>query len=228
MDYALLMVAFAKNGAQPGWSGQRLLHECLHQAIREGTLAAGTRLLASRALARELSVARNSVLYAYEQLATEGFVSTDRRGTVVSFKPALSLLPEPPQLLRTGLSNRARSLASLPVAPELSAAFAPGVPALAEFPLTLWRRLLERSWRSLSAAQLNYGEAAGEPTLRSAIATICAPRVGWSATRTRSSLPTARKAAWTCAPAPLPTPATGSGWRTPAMAARWPPGAPHS
>ncbi len=170
MDYALLMAGFAKTGAQPGWSGQRLLHECLRQAIREGTLAAGTRLLASRALARELSVARNSVLYAYEQLATEGFVSTDRRGTVVSFKPALALLAEPLQLLRTGLSSRAQSLASLPVAPELSAAFAPGVPALAEFPLTLWRRLLERSWRGLSAAQLNYGEAAGEPTLRRAIA----------------------------------------------------------
>jgi GntR family transcriptional regulator/MocR family aminotransferase len=50
------------------------------------------------------------------------------------------------------------------------AAFAPGVPALREFPQALWRRMLERAWRSLSAAQLNYGDPAGEMALRVAIA----------------------------------------------------------
>jgi GntR family transcriptional regulator/MocR family aminotransferase len=46
----------------------------------------------------------------------------------------------------------------------------PGVPALDEFPLALWRRLLERSLRALTPAQLNYGDPAGEPLLREAIA----------------------------------------------------------
>jgi GntR family transcriptional regulator/MocR family aminotransferase len=74
MDYALLLDAFARAHARHGssghpWPRQRLLHECLRTAIRDGTLAAGTRLLATRALAQELGIARNTVLYAYEQLA---------------------------------------------------------------------------------------------------------------------------------------------------------------
>ncbi|WP_317202282.1 winged helix-turn-helix domain-containing protein, partial [Janthinobacterium sp.] len=84
MDYALLLSSFAaRHGAQP-WSRQRLLHECLREAIRDGRLAPGARLVATRALAAELGVARNSVLYAYEQLASEGYVSGSRRGTVVA------------------------------------------------------------------------------------------------------------------------------------------------
>ena len=73
--------------------------------------AAGTRLVASRALAEELGIARNSVLYAYEQLASEGYVWGDRRGTVVAAiapdrkRDACSALALP------GLSRRARRTA---------------------------------------------------------------------------------------------------------------------
>src|ERR1700752_4039164 len=84
MDYALLINRYAEQHPQHHWPRQRLLHECLRAAIRDGTLAAGTRLVASRALAEELGIARNSVLYAYEQLASEGYVAGDRRGTVVA------------------------------------------------------------------------------------------------------------------------------------------------
>ena len=52
----------------------------------------------------------------------------------------------------------------------MSAAFAPGVPSLSDFPVTLWRRLLDRAWRSLKPAQLNYAAPGGEPSLRAAIA----------------------------------------------------------
>ena len=44
------------------------------------------------------------------------------------------------------------------------------MPALQEFPVTLWRRLLDRAWRSLRTDQLNYAEPTGEPALREAIA----------------------------------------------------------
>jgi GntR family transcriptional regulator/MocR family aminotransferase len=68
------------------------------------------------------------------------------------------------------LARRAQRLR--PAAPDASVAraFAPGVPALDEFPLTLWRRLLDRAWRKVSAGELNYGDPAGEPELRHAIA----------------------------------------------------------
>ena len=88
MDYQLLFSRYTAAPAHARWSRQRQLHECLRQAIRNGTLGSGARLPATRTLAQELGVSRNTVLYAYDQLATEGFVLPDRRGTVV----ALSLI----------------------------------------------------------------------------------------------------------------------------------------
>jgi GntR family transcriptional regulator/MocR family aminotransferase len=184
VDYALLIDGFTARHRHHGWPRQRLLHECLRAAILDGTLAAGTRLVATRALAEELGLARNTVLYAYEQLASEGFVSTDRRGTVVAVlvasqasgaalkksvgRPVDSVPGQaPPQ---AGLSQRARNLRPLPGPAEMMGAFVPGVPALDHFPLTLWRRMLERALRSMTAAQLNYGDPAGEASLREAIA----------------------------------------------------------
>jgi GntR family transcriptional regulator/MocR family aminotransferase len=172
MDYALLVASYAEQHRHRNWPRQRLLHECLRAAIRSGTLSAGTRLVASRTLAGELGVARNSVLYAYEQLASEGYVATDRRGTVVA---AIAPVPKPPALAlpaaaQAGLSQRARNLRPLPGPADMMGAFVPGVPALDQYPLTLWRRMLDRAWRGLDVAQLNYGDPAGEPLLRAAIA----------------------------------------------------------
>ena len=113
MDYALLLDVFKREHAGDGWPRQRLLHECLRAAIRDGTLAAGTRLAATRALAQELGVARNTVLYAYEQLACEGYVLPDRRGTVVA-----EVAPGPRRaraaLPQVGLARRAHRRAPGP------------------------------------------------------------------------------------------------------------------
>lgn len=177
MDYSLLLERFASTHANhhelAGWSAQRRLHECLRSAIRHGSLPAGTRLLASRMLAQELKLARNTVVYAYEQLATEGYLRTDRRGSFVNSiasaqsKPALAGVASRQS---SGLSRRALSLVPFPVAAELHGGFAPGVPSLADFPVNLWRRLLDRTWRALGTAQLSYAGAAGELPLRAAIA----------------------------------------------------------
>jgi len=171
VDYALLIDRYAAQFNQPRWPRQRLLHESLRAAIRDGTLAAGTRLVASRALAEELGVARNSVLYAYEQLAAEGYVVGDRRGTVVA-----AIVPEHPSSdsseapQQAGLSQRAQRLRALPGPANMMDAFVPGVPALDLFPLALWRRMLERAMRGLRVEQLNYGDPAGELALRASIA----------------------------------------------------------
>ena len=170
MDYALLISRYTEQHRHRGWPRQRLLHECLRAAIRNGTLAAGTRLVATRALAAELGVARNTVLYAYEQLASEGFVTTDRRGTIVVAMAPVHSQAEVAPIAHAGLSRRMRDLRAPRDSAGALGAFVTGVPALDHFPLTLWRRMLERAWRSLSAAQLNYADAAGEPALREAIA----------------------------------------------------------
>jgi GntR family transcriptional regulator / MocR family aminotransferase len=171
MDYQLLFSRFVADQGISRVSRQRMLHGCLRSAIRSGTLTSGTRLPASRTLAHELGLARNTVLYAYDQLATEGFVLAGRRGTVVTGLAALTGAPPTRQAppVRVGLSGRARSVPTRE-APETPLPFAPGVPALDAFPVTLWRRLLDRAWRSLRSDQLNYAEPTGEPALREAIA----------------------------------------------------------
>ncbi|MBT9514440.1 MAG: PLP-dependent aminotransferase family protein [Acidovorax sp.] len=173
MDYQLLFSDFQSRPLHAPWSQQRQLHECLRQGIRSGLLSSGTRLPASRTLAADLAVARNSVLYAYEQLATEGFLLVSRRGSVVAplaglLTPAAALQAQP-SVPRVSLSRRAQNMPLLPGS-EVSVAFAPGVPSLRDFPLARWRRMLDRAWASLKPAQLNYADPAGEPALREAIA----------------------------------------------------------
>nr|WP_229217586.1 PLP-dependent aminotransferase family protein [Massilia forsythiae] len=172
MDYALLFDTFRQANGTHAWPRQRLLHACLRTAIRDGILAAGTRLASTRALAEELQLARNTVLYAYEQLASEGYVLPDRRGTVVAALAGAAVAAQRTQgpAPQAGLARRARDLRSLNGPAGGGLPFTPGVPDLQAFPLAPWRRLLERAWRGLDPAQLNYGDPAGEPALRAAIA----------------------------------------------------------
>lgn len=171
MDYVLLLRRYAREETAK-WSTQKVLHSALKSAIQDGTLAAGTRLLATRVLAQELGIARNTVVYAYEQLISEGYLSTDRRGSVVNSmavfaKQLQSIVPPTPT--SSNLARRAQQLMSLPVASELTTGFAPGVPSLADFPLPLWRKCMDATWRQLAVTQLGYADAAGELVLRAAI-----------------------------------------------------------
>lgn len=172
MDYALLIKQFLPVEQQHG-SAQRKLHAALRQAIQAGAIPAGTRLLASRALAQELGIARNTVVYAYEQLQSEGFLTNSRRGSMVN---SIAQVAQQLQSKRTEtnpelpLANRAARLMSLPVASDLTSGFAPGVPSLADFPKALWRKSMDACWRELTIAQLGYAEPTGEYVLRVAIA----------------------------------------------------------
>src|SRR5262245_57184622 len=68
----------------------RQAYRALRGAILDGRLAPGERLPASRVLAREAKLARNTVLQAYEQLVAEGYAES-RRGAgtfVVAELPA--------------------------------------------------------------------------------------------------------------------------------------------
>ncbi len=169
MDYKVLLSRFAQLKEASAWPRQRVIHACLRAAIVDGSLAPGTRLLGSRALADELGVARNTVLYAYDQLATEGLVRPTPRGTVVAPLAAPRV-----HALRSGsvdapIARRMQGLRTLPVAGSEAGAFAPGVPALAAFPTSLWRRTVDRAWRSIGEDGLNYADVAGLLPLREEI-----------------------------------------------------------
>src|SRR5919205_638526 len=72
------------NGAN-GAPLYRQLYDELRGAILRGQLRAGTRLPSTRELAAELSVSRNTVMNAFEQLLAEGYVEGQvGSGTYVS------------------------------------------------------------------------------------------------------------------------------------------------
>ena len=153
-------------------SMQRQLHDRLKRAILDGSLAPGSRLPGSRALAESLEISRNTVTATYEHLAAEGYVQPDRQGTRVT---ELSSPTLPPQRAgkATAVPDTARRLSKIKPAvsrAETDVALRPGVPALSHFPAAAWRRSLDRAIRGAGPAALGYGDPLGEPPLRAAIA----------------------------------------------------------
>ena len=184
MDYVLMFAEYARElqgSADARLSRQQRLYACLRAAILRGTIAPGTQLPASRVLAQELGVARNSVLYAYEQLAAEGFVAGSRQGTVVAdvgLAPQVTAQAQAPMLAheehRPRLSRRASNIGR-PAddhsdVDDEPRAFVPGLPALDAFPMRQWRRCLERAWRSVDSTRLDFMSLGGNFALREAIA----------------------------------------------------------
>jgi GntR family transcriptional regulator/MocR family aminotransferase len=165
------------------------LYEQIYAAIRDqivrGELRPGTRLGSSRTLAAEYGLSRFTIVTALDRLVAEGYVTTRRNaGSFVATE-----LPE--QSMRVSGSRTRRPDSAVAVrGPRLSARgtalsvqmitgprqedgpqpFHPRRPALDLFPTRLWLRTLNRCWRASRAADLDYGNPAGHPRLRDAIA----------------------------------------------------------
>lgn len=178
-DLTLLLDRRLLRARKDAMPRQRRLYELLRQAILEGRLLAGSALPASRVLAQDLGLARNSVIHAYEQLAAEGYVQTSRQGTIVA---ALPSRPMPPKVearhgaaasvsIPATLSARVQSFNRRRTAEQDLMPFMPGIPALDAFPVRTWRRLLQGVWSDPDPVLLSYRPALGEPELRQAIAT---------------------------------------------------------
>ena len=161
----------AKNAAVPR---QRRLYELLREAILGGRLLAGSTLPASRVLAQELGLARNSVIHAYEQLSAEGYVQTSRQGTVVAALPQRRMDLSGAQRqdnTAPAMAERAQQLNRRRTAEQDLLPFMPGIPALDAFPVRTWRRLMQSAWRDQPSDCLGYRPVTGELELRQAIAT---------------------------------------------------------
>ncbi|WP_263263669.1 PLP-dependent aminotransferase family protein [Pseudomonas sp. RIT-PI-S] len=178
----------------------RQLYQQLRERILDGRLGAGVRLPASRDLAHTLSISRNSVMRAYEQLLAEGFAEARvGDGTYIAFsriepaKPQLRRSPSTglstafegglPTALSTGSSVNpssvshptpalARALAHGMTRPTAGAprAFQVGLPAFDLFPFDVWSKLYSAFWRSPNLAALGYQDPAGDPSLREMVA----------------------------------------------------------
>ncbi|PON18336.1 hypothetical protein C2W62_08515 [Candidatus Entotheonella serta] len=83
------------------------LYQSLRSAILAGQLAPGTRLPATRAMARELGVSRNTLLLAYEQLLAEGYaVGQTGSGTYVASSLPDAMLTTTPCPKRLSVPRR--------------------------------------------------------------------------------------------------------------------------
>jgi GntR family transcriptional regulator/MocR family aminotransferase len=156
------------------------LHARLRKAILDGALAPGAALPASRRLAEDAGLSRNTVEAVYDQLEAEGFI--ERRHGSGSFVgtnlPERELAPirmprgRQGRPAATGLSKRGTLMArhfNREGAP-VGRAFVPSLPALDLFPRQLWARLLARATRAPGPDHLSTGERAGFRPLREAIA----------------------------------------------------------
>jgi GntR family transcriptional regulator/MocR family aminotransferase len=158
----------------------RWLYDALRAAILDGRLRPGARLPASRDLASAYRLSRATIVAAFDQLKAEGYVEGRHgSGTYVS-----QVLPD--QLLQVrgpretqripqrsiALSAYARRLQPFrPAWPRPTRAFRAYLPALDEFPMTLWAQVAARRLRKVSAQLLAGGEALGYRPLREAVAT---------------------------------------------------------
>ena len=174
----------------------RQLYDALRQRVLDGRLVSGTRLPATRDIAAALSISRNSVVRAYDQLYAEGFIeSRVGDGTYVSQLPTAKKLStklstgfstglptalstnrldnahtQASEVIHSGGLDRVRHnhLVQPPCGPPR--AFRVGVPAFDLFPFEVWAKLNGAFWRKPDLAQLCYGDPAGDERLRGLIA----------------------------------------------------------
>lgn len=155
--------------------------DAIRRRILDGHLPQATRLPASRALARELGVGRNTVLSAYEQLTEEGWLDAAvGRGTFVAAReetpPATgsgrprvprSAFPWGPLVARSVPQGR---VAPRP-APDAAIDLSGGVPDASTYPAGAVRRALDGVLARHGGEALGYGPPAGYAPLREHIAT---------------------------------------------------------
>jgi len=151
------------------------LAEALRRLIAEGMLRPGDALPASRTLAIDLGLGRNTVTEAYDRLAAAGYLDA-RRGAgsfVAANPPAYEMQGRPASAAGAGpaltLSRRATAVLAEP-AIEIGRAFALCMPDLTLLRLDVWQRLLAQAWRDARLADTGYAEPGGHPLLRRAIA----------------------------------------------------------
>jgi GntR family transcriptional regulator / MocR family aminotransferase len=150
----------------------RQIYDGLRRAILDGMLRAGQRVPSTRALAAELEVSRLPVLTAYEQLLHEGYLD----GRIGSGTFVRATLPD--DTLRPAVDSRGGGRTVLRRRPALPRGrdegglrpFRVSLPALDQFPHALWARLVARHAHRMVPANMAYGDAAGLPALRVAIA----------------------------------------------------------
>jgi len=163
------------------------LARALKQAILDGRCAPASRLPATRVLARELDLSRNTVLAAYEQLAAEGFIE-GKVGSgcyVASFaqtRPAPVAAPQSSRARRPALARRGKRAEAL-YDRAIPGRQHRGLRYNLQYGLPMTNPQLASAWRrelnhAAAHAQTDYPDAQGLPELRREVCAYLARRRG--------------------------------------------------
>jgi GntR family transcriptional regulator / MocR family aminotransferase len=182
----LLTELSREDGPGAGAPLNRRLYLLLRGAILSGRLPPGSQLPSTRTLAHELSLSRNTMLSAINQLLAEGYLNARQgSGTFVADTLPDSLpagLPTPTQRRapassldpqRRHLSTRGKTLTRSSGADDFEVLpfAAGGAPLdLSEFPVAIWQKLQAKHWRYLNRNLLDYGNDGGLKNLKRSLA----------------------------------------------------------
>ncbi|HNP37100.1 MAG TPA: PLP-dependent aminotransferase family protein [Woeseiaceae bacterium] len=157
----------------------------LKGAILEARLAAGARLPATRALADELGVSRNTVMIAYEQLVAEGFavsqvgagtfVTSCARRTTVDFRPSGRTIAAQSRFAARARENWQTNVTRRHIGLRYNLSY--GIPLTDSRLAAAWRQAVSRAVVNNS---FDYTGARGQRSLREAICDYLALRRGIS------------------------------------------------
>jgi GntR family transcriptional regulator/MocR family aminotransferase len=147
------------------------IYDQLRDAIADGRLEPGFRLTPTRTLARELGVARSTVADAYGRLVAEGYADGRRGGGTTVATVGATSVPEPADAAGLRATERAEAVDR----------YGTDLTARARYDLTAGRidagLFPHEDWRPCVRAAVSdprsvgtYGEPAGTPALREALA----------------------------------------------------------
>lgn len=170
---------------------QAQIFKQLRTLILTGRLKPGTSVPTSRALCEQLGVSRNTVTSAYARLVAEDYLQMRRSvGTFVSVKlPEKCLGPKRSARAANGAAedpgtHPAISFRGQPPAivnpHPLNCDFWLGRPDPRSFPVTAWRKLLNRALTSAGSRFTEYRDPGGLPKLQKALADHLGPARGIS------------------------------------------------
>ncbi|MFG1626138.1 PLP-dependent aminotransferase family protein [Kribbella sp. NPDC049227] len=157
----------------------RQLYDVLRTAILSGKLAPGSRVASSRQLARQLHVARTTVMTAFDQLIADGYLEarhgawtsvahnlpadlTFERGRLRSYSADAT-----PRITARAADLVARSATFTAFQDDVPYNFCrPFMPAVDVFPAKQWRRLVIEHWSRSTPDDLARVNPVGVPALR--------------------------------------------------------------
>lgn len=160
-----------------GVPAQRWLYAALQRGILDGSLPPGRRLPATRELAAQYHLARGTIVAAFDQLRSEGYLEgRTGSGTFVARElPAPRGLPHQagaaPRPPERHLSRFAALVEPFPLKGSRPLrAFRANQPALDLFPTDRWARVAARRVRRATVRHLEGDPPMGHPPLREAVA----------------------------------------------------------